>query len=249
MLLAAASSAAAQGINQSVQVTNDFETQFADFRKMEPDLVLPDSLYRFDYRFDYSVFDSPYRGSYEFSPYNVDVVPESSMEHPSRLYLRAGAGYTLHPVLDVVYTPLSDRDAALTIYNFGKGYAGSGFHDLSDRAGISGRWILPGSVLDYGLGYDGIFAGAPSSMSTCYHSGFASVGFRSSNADPTFLSYEFKLDYRYSSDRLPSSVTNEYMTRIAGSVGPVIANSYRFLIDFSFDIATLNDSRLSLIHI
>ena len=45
-MLAAGAAASAQGINQSVQVTNDFETEFADFKKMEPALVLPDSLYR-----------------------------------------------------------------------------------------------------------------------------------------------------------------------------------------------------------
>ena len=73
LLLTFAVSLTAQKINQSVQVTNDYETRFADFKKSEPDLVLPDSLYAFDYSFDYSVFDSPYKGSYEFTPYNVEI--------------------------------------------------------------------------------------------------------------------------------------------------------------------------------
>ena len=242
-LFAVCISSAAQGINQSVQVTNDFETVFSDFKKMEPDLALPDSLYRFDYSFDYSVFDSPYRGSYEFSPYNVDVVPEPERIRPSRLYLRAGAGYTLHPVLDIVYTPVAARSAGLSLYNFGRGYAGPEFHDLYDRAGVSGRWSMSGSVLEYGLGYDGIFAGAVSSKSTCYHSGYASLGFRSVNSDPTFLSYQLNLDYRYSSDNLPAAVTRENLFQLDGSVGPVIATNYRFLLDFSFDIAALTDTR------
>ena len=55
LLLTFAVSLTAQKINQSVQVTNDYETRFADFKKSEPDLVLPDSLYAFDYSFDYSV--------------------------------------------------------------------------------------------------------------------------------------------------------------------------------------------------
>ncbi len=76
LLLTFAVSLTAQKINQSVQVTNDYETRFADFKKSEPDLVLPDSLYAFDYSFDYSVFDSPYKGSYEFTPYNVEIVHE-----------------------------------------------------------------------------------------------------------------------------------------------------------------------------
>ena len=44
----------AQNINQSVQVTNDYMTRFADFQKQGPALGVPDSLYRFDYSFDYS---------------------------------------------------------------------------------------------------------------------------------------------------------------------------------------------------
>ena len=47
---------AAQNINQSVQVTNDYVTRFADFQKQGPALQVPDSLFRFDYDFDYSVF-------------------------------------------------------------------------------------------------------------------------------------------------------------------------------------------------
>jgi hypothetical protein len=61
---------AAQNINQSVQVTNDYVTRFADFQKQGPVLQVPDSLYRFDYDFDYSVFEYRLRtGAYEFSPY------------------------------------------------------------------------------------------------------------------------------------------------------------------------------------
>ena len=40
LLLTFAVSLTAQKINQSVQVTNDYETRFADFKKSEPDLVL-----------------------------------------------------------------------------------------------------------------------------------------------------------------------------------------------------------------
>ena len=59
MLLAATLSLTAQNINQTVQVTNEYETKFEDFKRQTPELQLPDSLYRFDYDFDYSVFDSP----------------------------------------------------------------------------------------------------------------------------------------------------------------------------------------------
>ena len=57
-----------QGIDQSVEVTNEYETRFSDFHKRTVAESVPDSLYRLDYNFDYAVFDSPYKGSYDFTP-------------------------------------------------------------------------------------------------------------------------------------------------------------------------------------
>ena len=103
VLLALTVPAGAQNINQSVQVTNDYLTRFADFQKQGGDLQVPDSLLRFDYSFDYSVFDTPYRGSYEFSPYRIDATPAARLSDANRLYLRAGAGYTFHPELQFAW--------------------------------------------------------------------------------------------------------------------------------------------------
>ena len=79
VLLALTVPAGAQNINQSVQVTNEYLTRFADFQKQGEELQVPDSLLRFDYNFDYSVFDTPYRGSYEFSPYRIDATPAARL--------------------------------------------------------------------------------------------------------------------------------------------------------------------------
>ena len=97
----------AQNINQSVQVTNEYETKFADFQKQGLAMDVPDSLYDFDYNFDYSVFETPYKGSYEFTPYRIVVKPDPMPYDGRKFYLRAGAGYALHPVLDMVYTPVA----------------------------------------------------------------------------------------------------------------------------------------------
>ena len=42
-LLACCAPAVAQNINQSVQVTNEYETKFADFQKLGVDSQVPDS--------------------------------------------------------------------------------------------------------------------------------------------------------------------------------------------------------------
>lgn len=240
VLLSAGLAASAQGISQSVQVTNRYESDFADFKKPEPDFALPDTLYRFDYDFDYSVFETPYTGSYQFSPYNINMVPESVPSKVSRFYLKAGAGYTLHPVLDVVYTPLSRPKANLSIYNFGKGYYGRQFHDFDDRLGLHGTWMMPNSIFTYNAGYQGLFTGVHGGHSSEYHGAYAGVDFRSLNSSPTFLSYMLDLDYRFSSDYMPGvDMISEHYFAFGGSFGPVIATNYRFLLDFKFQMSAL----------
>ena len=120
----------AQNIKESVQVTNDYQTVFDDFNKQSARTVVPDSMYRFDYNFDYSVFDTPYKGSYDFTPYNVSITPSRREDTSSRFYLRAGAGVSLRPVLDAVYTPVSAPNASLSLFNFGSGTYTRSFYDF-----------------------------------------------------------------------------------------------------------------------
>ena len=93
-LLACGLPALSQNIRQSVEVTNEYEAKFSDFQKLGADTQIPDSLYEFDYSFDYSVFDSPYRGSYEFTPYEIQLTPDPMVYDGRRFILRAGAGYS-----------------------------------------------------------------------------------------------------------------------------------------------------------
>ena len=109
------SSLEAQNIKESVQVTNDYHSAFDQFDKQSERTVIPDSLYRFDYSFDYSVFDTPYKGSYDFTPYNVSITPSRREDPSTRFYLRAGAGVSPRPVLGAVYTPLSSQRASLSL--------------------------------------------------------------------------------------------------------------------------------------
>ena len=124
LLLALTVPAGAQNINQSVQVTNEYLTRFADFQKQGEELQVPDSLLRFDYNFDYSVFDTPYRGSYEFSPYRIDATPAARLSDASRLYLRAGAGYTFHPELQFAWRVLDEQNYKIRLTAGAGGYAG-----------------------------------------------------------------------------------------------------------------------------
>ena len=186
MLMAAALSLTAQNINQTVQVTNEYETKFEDFKRQTPELQLPDSLYRFDYDFDYSVFDSPYKGSYVFTPYRVEIVPDAKEFDGRRFYLRAGAGYTLRPVLDLVYNPLLKENAGVSLYNFGSGCLNSSFYDFRDIAGLSGHWMIPSCTVKWDMGYEGIFSGK-AVPSTAYNSGFVKLALNSADVGRSFF--------------------------------------------------------------
>ena len=153
---------AAQNINQSVQVTNDYVTRFADFQKQGPVLQVPDSLYRFDYDFDYSVFETPYKGAYEFSPYRIAVTPEARLYDGNKLYLRAGAGYSFHPQFELAWQMLQEKDLAIGVFAEAGGFAGNyrrrgvegafGGHDLSGRVGVGGQYLASGARLSYHFG-------------------------------------------------------------------------------------------------
>ena len=232
-----------QGISQSVEVTNEYETRFSDFQKNGPSASVPDSLYRFDYSFDYSVFDSPYKGAYEFTPYEIKLTPEPVPYDGQLLYARAGAGYSLHPVLDVVYSPIAQHNLGVSVYNHGSGYAGDTFHDLGDKAGVSGHYYSRFGKLSFSAAYDGIFAGDGVTNSS-YNSGGVSVGLTSpENGSSSFL-YRVGVDYRYGADRISrSGRVGEHLFNMAGSFGPIINGHYSVLLDFSFSSELLNDAR------
>ena len=255
-LVALGAPLAAQNINQSVQVTNDYITRFADFQKLGPSLQVPDSLYRFDYDFDYSVFETPYKGSYEFSPYRIEVKPEARLYDGSKLYLRAGAGYSLHPQLEFAWQMLQEKNFAIGVFAEADGYMGSyrrrgvdgtfAGHDLSGRVGVGGQYLTPAARLSYHIGYEGIFAGehgeAPAFRSA-FNSAVAAGRIQSRERRDSRFFYDIDLLFRYSGDRsLPKStksLTGENNFRVAASFGPVLNRKYGILLDALFETDAL----------
>ena len=139
--LLACAAASAQNLNPTVQVTNDYEGKLMEVEKQNVRMAVPDSLLRFDWDFNYSVFDNPYRGAYEFSPYRIDMKPEATVRDNRRFYLRAGAGYTLHPEVQAVFTPAIKGKAGFSLYDDFKGYTGQ-YHRFTTVKGTSGNSLL-----------------------------------------------------------------------------------------------------------
>jgi hypothetical protein len=253
-LLALCAPLGAQNINQTVEVTNDYRTRFADFQKQGPSMTVPDSLFRFDYDFDYSVFETPYRGSYEFSPYRIELTPEARQRDGSRLYLRAGAGFTLHPQLEFATQLLDEDDFKIGFVADLHGYAGNYLrgnaeggkvpgHDLSAGFSLNGQYLRPKARMSYQFGYEGIFAGEDVAEPV-FVSGFNSgilmgrIQSRESETGPFF--YDVQLRYRYSGDSFPKNLNPSHIgvsnLRAAASLGPVLQEKYKILVDVLADV-------------
>ena len=252
VLLALTVPAGAQNINQSVQVTNDYLTRFADFQKQGGDLQVPDSLLRFDYSFDYSVFDTPYRGSYEFSPYRIDATPAARLSDASRLYLRAGAGYTFHPELQFAWRVLDEKNYKIGLTAGAGGYAGpyrthggAAFrgHDLWGRAALDGEYLTDATRWTYGFGYDNVLAGEDTDEPS-YRSGFHSVivsgRAHSRPVAGSSFSYDVDAAYRHSSE-IYDPVLNQTTARESSvhggfSVGTDLQEGIRIYADAALDL-------------
>ena len=116
--------AGAQTFNPTVVVTNDYEGKTMEAHKKDLPMSVPDSLNKFDLSFDYSVFDHPYRGAYEFVPYAMDIRPQAAPESKKLLYINVGAGYTLHPELDIVFSPRLKKNFQFGVYDNLRGFWG-----------------------------------------------------------------------------------------------------------------------------
>lgn len=239
-----------QNLNPQVQVTNDYHSAAPDIRKQDIPVSVPDSVMHFDYKFDYSVFDSPYKGAFEFTPYVIDYSPEKSSFAGHRLYARAGAGYGLYPVLDAVYSPAPSGNFSMSIVQDMYGYAGDYWklapnlglyevrqagYDLEEKFAVEGRWGLEKADISWKADYDGIFFKDWMQYGN-YHS--AGVNMRaSSNADdPRYFYYDANLSGRFSSDavshELSAPALYETDVRLNGAFGPVMGGKYRALVGY-----------------
>ena len=63
MFLVASGFASAQNLDPTVEVRRTYEGKLLEAHKPQLSMSVPDSLTRFDLDFDYSVFETPYKGS------------------------------------------------------------------------------------------------------------------------------------------------------------------------------------------
>ena len=123
-VLLAGTGALAQNLNPTVEVTNTYQREASGIEKPAQQLSVPDSLYRFNLDFDYAVRSTPYKGAYEFEPYQVELRPMARPDGQGTFYLRGGMGYNAHPELTVVWTPIRKDHLRLNVYADHQSYFG-----------------------------------------------------------------------------------------------------------------------------
>ena len=119
-----ATAATAQNLDPTVIVNRAYEGKLLEVDKPSLEMEVPDSVQQFDLDFDYSVFSSPYKGSYDFKPYQLLMKPYAASETEPVFYLRAGAGYTLKPEADIVWTAVNRDKFKLNVHADNRSYIG-----------------------------------------------------------------------------------------------------------------------------
>lgn len=114
----------AQNLNPTVEVTNIYAREATGIEKPSQLLEMPDSVLHFNLDMDYTVNNTPYRGSYEFKPYLVQLRPQARPSDEGTLFVRLGAGYALHPEATVVWTPVKKSNFRLNLFADHSSYFG-----------------------------------------------------------------------------------------------------------------------------
>lgn len=252
------SALSAQSLNQTVQIENTYEVSSKASRISLP-LTVPDSLRSFDYKFDYQVFETPYKGAFEFSPYRMELTPNASETvDPTRFYLRAGAGFPVRPELFAAFCPVSNETVSLSFRQALQGYWGQyrtartsltassplmttkgvryNGYDIRENFGADLKWNIGENAARVNLDYCGLF-----NEDYKHTSGFNSVGARvgfgaRERIDNNFY-YDFSLYTKFSQDALTLNAidVNPLVERIfglSGTVTPRIKDFFGLLVDF-----------------
>ena len=256
---------AQEDLNPTVTVTNDYQGEAYGIVKPAQLIQIPDSVSRFNLDFDYSVFESPYKGAYEFQPYDVQIRPQSENLRDGTLFVKAGAGYTLHPDFHLVYIPLSKPGGSLSVFADHDSYFGNywnykriGTGDVIVRTdpdnhtnqaghygytniGIRGRKAWSSGELTSALAWNNVFSG--NDLNYGHSVNYASLDANLRSLDPmAFYKYDVNLKVRSGEDAASYSVTE---VNLQGNLGSLYLGSHRLGIGVRTDLQFLGPAAFS----
>lgn len=260
----------AQSLDPTVRVTGTYRGSVATDDLPKEEVALPDSVSVFDTRFDYAVFEKPYKGSYEFMPYLPDLRPRKQESRRNQLYLRAGAGFPLHPELDFCWEPeVGDSCLNLSFYTNHRSYLGryqsylgglgqanefkDGFESKT-HAGFRGRYDFENVYLHWDAAYKGFHGGdGDSPVRTFDTRGFnmasADLGVRSSvhQTGRVYYAFDLGLDYARANERdngveRALRYVDNGKASLRGKIGDMISAHHGFEFDFEFALLLMHGS-------
>lgn len=262
-VLAAGIELKAQDLDPTVVVDRAYEGKLVEFSKPSLEMSVPDSVMRFDLDFDYSVFANPYKGSYEFNPYLLSMKPDVASEEAGRFYLRAGAGYQLHPELDLVWSPVMGKTSesfSLDVYARHRSFIGK-YHDITFIDGLAtsekGRYwkgydldTKAGAIMEYDwksgklgmtAGYYGLHQ-KDQSWNRAYNAVDVSFDLSSKNQEYDSFVYGISADYRYAHDHTALTSSQERIIgghdlSVDATIGSGLKKGGAFHLDFGMDLA------------
>ena len=220
--------ASAQNLDPVVEVNRAYEGKLMEVHKPVLDMAVPDSIMRFDLDFDYSVFESPYKGSYEFNPYLLSMKPGRTVDGSRRFFLRAGAGYQLHPQLDLIWSPETGNRFKVDVYAQHRSFVGNYWnlkpqispdgayvidrpskvsaenavwkgYDLMTKAGFDAKYDWKKGAFSFGADYFGL-AQKDKEWSRSYNALDAYLGLSNKGEWAQSFLYDFRVDYRYGAE-------------------------------------------------
>lgn len=259
--------AIAQDLDPTVVVNRAYEGKLVEMHKSSIDMAVPDSVSTFALDFDYLVFDKPYKGGDGFTPSVLTMKPAPTVYNPDKIYLNAGAGYTLHPVLDFVWSPFRSRSFKMDVYALHRSYVGkyrsfepevssdgtyvlealrgaenswSGY-DFKSQAGVDGRWEMDQMTMNFDVAYYGL-ASKDWRKSRMYDAVDAKFGISSKPKNASYFMYDVNAGYRFAEDKIKGldgagDYIGEHLIDLGATLGRVLGGGHEILADLQSEVA------------
>ena len=263
VLCLALHTASAQNLDPTVVINKAYEGSLIKVRKPSFEMAVPDSLTRFNLDFDYLVSEKPYKGADEFNPYVLTMKPAPMVRDMKSFYLRAGAGYTLHPTLDLVWSPFGGGKFSMDVYAKHRSYVGAyktllrrslsdeiwKGYDLKSEAGVNARLETASSSWGMDVSYYGL-ASKDWMKQRMYDALNVQFGVKSKPANSSYVKYDIQAAYRFAGDRLnyasaSKGKVGEHILDVDATIGRVIGEHHRIMVDAGVDFAAYKMDTIS----
>ena len=253
----------AQNLDPTVEVRRTYEGKLLEAHKPSLEMSVPDSVTRFDLDFDYSVFNNPYKGAYEFNPYKMLMSPLTGRDSQRKFHMRVGAGYELHPYLDLSWAAVSKDRFHLDVWANHKSYVGkyrnifyspssekltwnktdkTFGYDLATNAGTTLRYDWYRGRFDMNAAYYGIHQKNMFRSGRSYDGVDVSLALSSKSEEEHYFLYDIRADYRFGADKYLNDTRNrlhEHVVSFNAVLGQVFGSRGSLLFDVGADFVSM----------